>query len=276
MNSIADYFDPQTPFPVFSSNPLIHNLIERCQKVLGYRTFDELHRLARLLDHILSEHSKSAHTHFTKTTHTLIQRLVAAQQSRKLPSDYQLADPTWPELFAVIALAMLVEHQQRQNRPRHFLDGQPRHGFGDDNSPFYGRQIFFKDPDLLDAATLVNLAENFNSGFMKHADYETVAAIRLKIDPFREWIKRVYWKFYVEQGYDNKEQAAKDFLALQSDETKWALTPTKNEQSAADILNKYLTDHGVRSKPGRKRIKENSVTLVPETPSESTAPGPTG
>jgi hypothetical protein len=264
MNSIAAHFHSKTPYPKFSFNPILHGLIQRCKVVLSARTHLEIHRMALLLDQILAKAQENALAPgFQKVRYTFLQRLFLAQQSYTLPSSHELADPAWAELFAVMALYLIDREGQFQHSESFdtsYFDDY--FGYEQPDLPEHGRWIFINTPSLADAAILVNLAENFNAGITNLQNHVTAAASGLKRNPFKEKIVRMYWRFFVEKGYQNKAKAAEDFLSLQSEDVLRALSPTRNRESAARILNQYLTAKGVTTPRGRKKSTTKPVSAL--------------
>jgi len=266
MESIASYFKP--PYVRINSNHLrIKPAVDQCHKILESRTSEELHQMARILDEIFPE---PENIKYKEISH----ELTLAFQKRSLPDTLELPDVTWRELCAILALYLVANDQKKESKKR------PKHGINinafdssnidedDYSSPWsnpleIGKFIFAESPQLAAVINLVNLAENPNTSGLKSGDAKSAAAAILQENSLKDKARRKFHRLYVEQGYSNMREAARDFLALHSKsfgflcELLKALAPgdaaSGKGERAIEALVAYLRSKGIKGKPGRKK-----------------------
>lgn len=266
METIASYFKP--PYVRINSNHLrIRPAVDQCHKILESRTSEELHRMAQILDEIFPE---PENIKYKEISHDL----TLAFQKHRLPNTLELPDFTWRELCAVLALYLVANDQKKRSRKQSRL-GIGIHAFDTSNidedyysSPWsnplsIGAFIFAEGPQLAAVINLVNLAENPHTSGLKLGDAKSAAAAILQENSLRDKARRRFHRLYVEQGYSNMREAARDFLTIHSQSLDFlcellkALAPgdaaSGKGERAIEALVAYLRSKGIKGKPGRKK-----------------------
>jgi hypothetical protein len=262
MELIASYFN--SPYVRITSNHLrIKPAVDQCHKILESRTAEELRQMAQILDEIFPE---PENIKYKEISHDL----TLAFQKRPLPNTLLLPDVSWRELCAILALYLVANDQKKQPRQGIGINAFDTSNIDEDyySSPWsnalrIGASIFAESPQLAAVINLVNLAENPHTSGLKLGDAKSAAAAIMQENPLRDKSRRRFHRLYVEQGYSNMREAARDFLAIHSQSLDFlcellkALAPgdaaSGKGERAIEALVAYLRSKGIKGKPGRKK-----------------------